>query len=391
MARHLNIAFEIQDLHLAREISEDLSTLSGISMIHSVGASGDQGTAAFQTPPEIILLEDRSAAGPLLPRLVALREAFPLAALFVISADRQPEHIVEAMKAGASDYFVIPVDPLALQRAIEKVRAQRTLSNGRAGLCYSFMSSKGGLGATALAVNFAALLAGRHEHTVALCDLCLQAGDVATMLDMPQERTIADLCSNFHRLDGHFLKGVLGRHASGIRFLPAPRNQEDAEIVHPEHIEKICTLLAEAHSRVIIDCPSMLIDDCTLQAFNVSEKLFVIIDLSVPALRNAARLFSLLGRLGIESAKIEFVVNRYTRGSTLSLNAADKLIGKKIFWALPNDFENVFSSINRGVPLVTATPRAALAKSLAEFIDKLRTPDAAGDYRGVRGTFGKAV
>ncbi len=391
MARHINIAFEIHDLHLAREISEDLRTVTGVSMIHNVGASGDQGTAAFQTPPEIILLEDRSNAGPLLARLRALRDAFPLATLFVISADRQPEHIVEAMQAGAADYFVIPVDPLALQRAIEKVRDQRTLSNGRAGLCYSFMSSKGGLGATAVAVNVAALLAGRHEHTVALCDLCLQAGDVATMLDMPQDRTIADLCSNFHRLDGHFLKGVLGRHASGIRLLPAPRNPEDAEIVRPEHIEKICALLAEAHSRVIIDCPSMLIDDCTLQAFSASEKIFVITDLSVPALRNAARLFNLLGRLGTAHDKIEFIVNRYTRGSTLSLEAADKLIGKKIFWALPNDFENVFSSINRGVPLVTATPRAALAKSLAEFIDKLRTPDAAGDYRGVRGTFGKAV
>jgi len=393
MGKDLNIAFEIQDLRLAEEISRELKEISCINLIHSVNDQGDHGTAAFKSPPQIILLEDQPDNSDLLRRLISLHHNFPLAAIFVISADCRPEHIVEVMKAGATEYFVTPVQSAILQRAVEKVREQRGRTEGsRLGACYSFISSKGGLGSTSLAVNTAALLAEQKGNTVALCDLCFQAADDSTLLDIVQEKTIIDLCGNFHRLDAHFLKGVLARHATGLNFLPAPNKPEDGEEVRPEHVEKICSLLRETHSGVIIDCPSMTVNDCTVQAFTASDKVFIVIDLSVPAVRNASRLFELIRKLGLPPQKVEFLVNRFIKSTPLSLEAAEKTLGKRVFWIFPNDFENIFSSINRGVPLATFNANAPLSKNLAEFAQRLINPaTAAKDYRGMRGTFGKAI
>lgn len=392
MVNNLNIAFEIQDLSLAREIAEELKGLSSINLIHSVSDKGDQGTVAFKAPPEIILLEDRPDAGYVVHRLINLRRHFPLAAIFIISDNRRPEHIVEVMKNGAAEYFATPVDPATLQRAVEKVRDQRGRAEGaRFGNCYSFISSKGGLGSTSIAVNTAALLSEQKGGTVALCDLCFQAGDDSALLDIIHDKTIIDLCRNFHRLDSVFLKGVMARHTTGLDFLPAPNNPEDGEEIRPEHVETICTLLRETHNNVIIDCPSMTVNDCTVQAFLASEKIFVVIDLSVPAVRNASRLFNLIRKLGVSPQKVEFVVNRYIKGMPLTLDSTEKTLGKKMFWLFPNDFENIFSSINRGVPLSTFNPHALLSRNLVEFIRKLRNPETAGEYRGLRGTFGKAV
>lgn len=392
MSESLNICFEISDLDLSREISDQLKSLASINLIHNITAEGDFGLNAFKAAPEIILLEDRCDASDILPRLAALRRNFPLAALFVISKDSRPEHIVEVMKAGAAEFFVTPVDAVALQKAIEKTRDQRRRAEGRhLGTGYCFISSKGGLGATTLAVNTAALMAQHNHDSVVLCDLCFQASDDSALLDIIHDKTIIELCRNFHRLDPHFLKGVLARHATGLDFLSAPHKPEEGEEIRPEHIEKICSLLRETHRRLIIDCPSMTVNDCTVHAFMASEKIFVVIDLSVPAVRNAARLTELFRKLGVPAKKVEFVVNRYIKSSPLSLESAEKTLGKKVFWLFPNDFEDVFSSINRGVPLATFNPRAILSKNLTEFAQKLRTSNAADDYRGMRGTFGKAL
>ncbi|HXV21363.1 MAG TPA: AAA family ATPase [Desulfuromonadales bacterium] len=392
MGQNLNIVFEIHDLSLAKELSEDLKNLTSITLTHRVSEQGDRGTTAFKAPPEIILVEDLPEASDIFRKLAGLRKSFPLASIFVISADRRPEHIVEIMKAGAAEYFATPLDPQTLRGAIEKVREQRgRQESAAAGPCYSFISSKGGLGATVIAVNVATALAEGRGAATALCDMSFQSGDCSVLLDLVPETSIADVCRNFHRLDASFLKGAMIRHATGLNYLAAPVNPDDCEEITAEKIERICALTREAHRCVIIDCPSMSVSESNFQALLASDKVFIVSDLSVPAIRNAARLFQHIRKLGISTQKIEIVVNRYIKETPLSLDSAEKTLGKKIFWLFPNDFENVISSINRGIPLIKLNPRSPLTRNIVEFIQKLQHPAAHLNYRGVRGTFGKAV
>jgi pilus assembly protein CpaE len=183
----------------------------------------------------------------------------------------------------------------------------------------------------------------------------------------------------------------MSRHHSGLAFLPAPGDPEDSEEVSAEHIARILDLSRQLFDVVLIDCASMRVDDRTMEIFNLSDKIFVVTDLSVPAVRNAARLCKLIAKLGINQEKIEVVVNRYLKGGALSIEEVEKTLKKRLFWLFPNDFKDIVSSINHGEPLVEKQPDAPFAKNTIEFAEKLGNPRVDASYRGLRGTFGKAL
>ena len=142
---------------------------------------------------------------------------------------------------------------------------------------------------------------------------------------------------------------------------------------------------------MIVDCTSMFVDDCTVEALKVSDRIFVTTDLSVPAVRNTARLCKLIEKMGINPNRLHIAVNRYIKGGTLSLEEVEKTLNRRIFWLFPNDFNDIVSSINRGVPIVKHQPSAPFSRNVMEFTEKLINAQAEAAYRGIRGAFGKAI
>ncbi|MCA1765490.1 MAG: hypothetical protein LC633_04465, partial [Desulfobulbaceae bacterium] len=198
-------------------------------------------------------------------------------------------------------------------------------------------------------------------------------------------------CKNFHRLDVSLLKGAMIKHKSGLELLAAPVSPEDYEMIEDGHTEKIIGLLTKLYDRIIVDCPSMSITGSTMEAFRVSSKVFIVIDLSLPAIRNAVRITQMIRKHGIAEEKIEFILNRYEKGATLSIEEAEKNLGKRIFWLFPNDFSEIMSSINEGEPVVQLHPRSLISKNIMSFTDKLRNKLGSKDYRGAKTAFGKSI
>lgn len=394
MPQTMNIAIEISDRELAKKISKDLDALANVKTHQWYGAMGEKGELAVKSSPNIIILDDAPETGEIFRRLPKMRHVFPQAAMFVVSNDKNPKHIVEVMKGGATEYMVTPLSAKVLINAVEEVRAKLTETGKIAkGTVYSFISSKGGLGSTILAVNTAVTMAktNKHGNAVALCDISFQSGDTTVLLDVLPETTIVDICKNFHRLDVSLLKGAMVQHSSGLELLAAPLNPEDQEVIQPGHTEKIMGLLTKLYDRVVVDCPSMSINGATIEAFRASNKIFIVIDLSLPAIRNAVRITQLMSKLGIDRGKIEFILNRYEKGPTLSIEEAEKSLGKRIYWLFPNDFSDIMSSINEGEPVVQLHPRSLIAKNIMSFTQKLRGKLGNKEYRGAKTAFGKPI
>jgi pilus assembly protein CpaE len=135
----------------------------------------------------------------------------------------------------------------------------------------------------------------------------------------------------------------------------------------------------------------MSLDACTLTVLHASEKIFIVTDLSVTAVRNASRYCEMILKAGINPSCINFVINRYIKGSAISIEEVEATLNKPVFWLFPNDFSQVISSINRGLPLVKFQPNAPLSKNIHEFVEKMQNSAAGSDYRGLKGTFGKAI
>jgi pilus assembly protein CpaE len=113
--------------------------------------------------------------------------------------------------------------------------------------------------------------------------------------------------------------------------------------------------------------------------------------MSVPSIRNTVRLCKLIRKLGISLEKIEIVINRFIKGGALSLAEVEKNFDKPVYWLVPNDFADIVSSINRGIPLVKLSHGAPFSKNVVEFIKKFQGLLDDQNFRGVKGTFGKNI
>jgi len=391
MAKIIQIAIDMPDQETIKELSRILAEIPEVKTTVWFDSMGEKGGLAVKVFPDILLIDDRPEGDRFFERLRILRNNFPLAAIFVVSGEKNPEHIVQVMKAGAKEYLVLPVREKVLARAVEEVR-QALAEAGKTSLAsvYSFISSKGGLGATVLAVNVAVALAERKKAgDVALCDTSFQSGDSSVLLDILPPTSILDLCKNFHRLDIALLQGVMLKHASGVELLAAPTHLEDMEEISAEKYEKILDLLRKRYRQIVIDCTSMHVDAITVHSFNISEKIFVAIDLSIPAIRNAVRLAAGMRQFGVPDENIYFVVNRFSKPNLLAVSEAEKTLGKRIYWLFPNDFEEIVSSINEGEPMVRFRPRSAFSENIRAFIEKLKGTAGDMEYRGASGAFGR--
>lgn len=392
MAKQLIVAVEISDSRLAKSILDILNGMSDVQAVQSYGSMLEKGSLSVKSAPSIIIIDDPAESADIAHKLSGLRRAFSHAAIFVVSPDKSPGKIIEVMKMGVAEYLVTPISDQILENAIEEVRLKLANAGQIArGAVYSFISSKGGLGSTVVAVNTAIALAMNKRQAVALCDMSFQSGDASVLLDIVPQTTIYDICQNFHRLDVSLLRGSMFKHNSGLDFLAAPLNPEESEAISAEHVARILDLAKKLYDHVVVDCTSMFVDDCTVEALKVSERIFVITDLSVPAVRNTARLCKLIEKMGVNPNRLQIAVNRYIKGGTLSLDEVEKTLNRRIFWLFPNDFNDIVSSINRGIPIVKNQSGAPFSRNVLEFTDKLLNcqPDAA--YRGIRGAFGKAI
>ena len=290
----------------------------------------------------------------------------------------------------------IPRSPIDLEKlidAIEEIRVKKgNAGQVTQGTTYSFIGSKGGLGSTVIAVNAATALVGKSQQSVILCDMSLESGDASVLLDILHGPTIVDLSRRIDRLDDSLFRGAVIRHQSGLEFIAAPQNPEDSSDVNADQTSHILALANKLYDHVIVDCPSMSHDACTLEVLHASDKIFIVTDLSVTAIRNASRYYEMILKTGINPSCINFVINRYIKGSAISIEEVEATLSKSVFWLFPNDFSQVVSSINRGLPLVKFQPNAPLSKNIHEFVEKMQNSAAAGgDYRGLKGTFGKAI
>lgn len=391
MAKIIQIAIEMPDQETIKELSRILAEIPEVKTTVWFDSMGEKGGLAVKVTPDILLIDDRPEGDRFFARLRILRTNFPQAAIFVVSGEKNPEHIVQVMKAGVKEYLVLPVREKTLTGAVEEVRhALAAADKTSMASVYSFISSKGGLGATVLAVNVAVALAeGKKAGSVALCDTSFQSGDSSVLMDLLPPTSILDLCKNFHRLDVALLQGVMVKHASGVELLAAPTHLEDMEEISQEKYEKILDILRKRYSQIVIDCTSMHVDTLTVHSFNVSEKIFVAIDLSIPAIRNAVRLTAVMRQFGVPDGNIYFVVNRFSKPNLLAISEAEKTLGKKIYWLFPNDFEEIISSINEGEPMVSFRPHSAFSENIRAFVEKVQGTAGDMEYRGASGAFGR--
>jgi len=308
--------------------------------------------------------------------LEKMKQAVPDLYVIVCDYSEDGESILLTIRSGANDYLTMPLKRSDLRDALTRLERtpRRTIAGGsQLGRIYTFLGAKGGVGTTALAVNFATVLSQRKKQTV-LLDVNWTANDVAMQVGAAPQYTLLEVGENLDRMDQSLFEGFVTRDPSGFLLVGPPDSLEQPRSMFSDSmLREFTTFLVEKYDAIVMDAGSDLSNDLTLAALQVSTTVFLVTTQEFPAIRSTQRYLSYLMRLGFTQDQVKIVINKYQKkgGSQIaSLEQVTQTLNQPVFYGIP-DSPAVLASINRARPLVTDRQAFAdMDRSFRSFVDK---------------------
>ncbi|MEU4169643.1 AAA family ATPase [Streptomyces sp. NPDC026665] len=309
--------------------------------------------------PEVVLVHERIGPVPALDLIRDLVMRFPAVGVVLITADTSTGVLTAAMDSGARGIVGLPLGYDALAERVQAAAAwsagmRRHLHSGApelyagpGGTVVTVTGAKGGVGATVTAVQLA-LAAKASGHNVALLDLDLQSGDVASYLDVQFRRSVADLAA-ITDINPRVLQDAVYTHDSGIALLLAPAEGERGEEVTDRVARQVLGALRSRHDVVVVDCGSQM-NSATAAAVEMADRALLLVTPDVIAVRAAKRMVRMWDRLQIRKAEeTTTVVNRFARGTEIQPSLVERVTGTKVARsAVPAAFKELQSVVDAG-------------------------------------------
>jgi pilus assembly protein CpaE len=338
-----------------------------------------------QSSPDLVIVAldgDRQRALSMVGQLAIDHPGLPI---LTVSADSQA--LLQSLQRGARHFLTQPVTLEDLVGALRRSLADVPQAGDRvggtivqapkaAGQVISILGSRGGVGCTSIAVNLAASLAVHPHNQVALIDLDLAMGDADIAIELPgnDNLSMGDLARNIERLDMNYLKRALVKHPeTGLSVLRHPLEIHEIGGIHEGHVERILNLLKISYTHLILDLSKALLPT-DLMALRMSNLILLIAQLELSSLRNVVRLIHSLSPEGDLGDKLRVVVNRAGSDLTedgITVKKAEEVIGKPIFWQIPNEAKPMLQARVNGQPLVQFAPRSKVQQSFQGLVQAL--------------------
>jgi len=352
-----------------RKTLRDLLDRQGNVEVAGMAKRPDEALSVIKTSkPHVLILELSKDSGKTLKWVEQTKLQFPGTSIFVSSADKNPDLVISAMRAGVQEFLSRPIDSDELKKAVDKVLKTREQMKARAparGRVISVFSKKGGLGVTTLAVNLGLALSRVAENKAALIDLDLQLGDVTSFLNLSAEYNILDVLDEDGGVDAVKLQSCMTRHESGVFVLSEPKNPADSDNVSSSQINQILRHLRSTFSYVVVDTPHTF-DSKSLEIFELSDHIIVVVAPNVSSIRAAKRTLGVFKQLGFLRDKVKVVANRVGKKDDI-----EKTLNYPVSWVIPNNYPVAIDAVNSGIPLVNHKGESNVAKSILELANDI--------------------
>ncbi|MGY8904549.1 MAG: AAA family ATPase [Burkholderiales bacterium] len=360
-----------------KAIRDDLLTqaldMSGVELSTHIGSARALLTILLKERPDVVLLDFPHADEQALEQIEAATLQASGTPVVLVSPDTSLKLLKRAMRAGVRDILPTPITAGTLQRAVDYVKESKSIStrfSGGGGTVLAFMPVKGGSGATFLATNLAETLAVQNKR-VLVVDLNLYFGDAALYVtDRIATAHVVDMALQSHRLDATLLAASVLRTQGNVHILPAPDLPNQIDAVTPDALEAIVSLARMEYDFVLLDM-SRTLDRLAVKALDLSDRIYMTLQLSLPTIQAVKRLTAVFSGLGYPSSKLSVVVNRFYKGGAFrqeELDRATNMLAKRI---VPNSYVAVTESINQGIPMIQLAPRDPVTRALQEWAQEL--------------------
>lgn len=282
----------------------------------------------------------------------------------------EPDLIIRAMRSGIQEFLVYPPEPKDLATALDRLM-RRTNTNGTRGSVLAVYSSKGGLGTTSIATNLThALAKSHHDGRVAIADLVVTDGDVRVFLNLKPAYDLGDLVKKLDRVDADLLNSLMTPVREGVWALPGPDEPEHDDLLDGSTVGTIIEHLRSHFAFTVLDCEHYM-SERTLAAMDLADRILLVTQLNVAALRSTQRTLALCRRLGYSNDKTCVVINRYQSADVLTLADAAQVLKCDVFWKLPNDYRTSAAALMKGITVAEYDSSSKLAWSYNQLAAKL--------------------
>jgi len=373
MPRNPRVAIIDQDPNSRAEIQKMLA-LSGFAVLGEAGYGIEAISLAKETGPDVVVIAIEEPIVRALQTVEALVDLLPQSPIVAYSSIRDPNSMRKAMLAGVKDYLVMPVKEEELVQSVHTALAQEERRRARlsgetdepvaCGTVLTVFGAKGGIGKTTISTNLATALVQKTGQSVVLVDLDTRFGDVAILMDIPVERSIADLAMPEEEINRELVQDCIYAHNTGVAILPAPIRPTDWRNIHAGHIERVVSLLAQTYDYVILDTPGTF-NDIVARALELATLVLLVATVDMASLKDTLLAIDMLRSWNFPQEKVKLVINATNEASNVQPQEIKRMLGRDVFWSIPYD-RNISAATQLGMPVVVAKPRSKAAESMVE-------------------------
>jgi len=317
--------------------------------------------------PNVVILDMRDRTT--VPAAVAmLRRQHPTTGVVIVAAALEPALMLEAMRAGVTEFLTAPLAASDLQAAMARVRAQSAPSTK--GEVFAFLGAKGGVGTTTVAVNVATAMAQLDPGSTLLIDLHLAYGDAAVFLGTEPRFSVIDALENVQRLDKAFFSGLVGQARAGLALL-ASSDRAAATSVDSTSVRNLIDAAARHYARVLLDVPR---SDVMLDALESASRIVIVANQELATVRAATRLAATL-RQRYGKDRLAVVISRFDQHSEIGQSDVERVLGSPVAYTFPSSYRLALDALNAGRPVVLdnhnklSTALIGFARGLVEAAD----------------------
>jgi pilus assembly protein CpaE len=314
--------------------------------------------------PEFLLLETSAVPGELSIGIRQLRHYCPRVKVVVLDARAESHAILSAMRAGANEFLHTPLEDTlrpALERLLSSDDGEVPAARGKV---IGFLSAKGGCGATTLACHLSGELQKLTGKSVLLADLDLTSGLAGFLMKTPSSYSILDALKNLSRLDESLWKALIVEHRPKLAVIPAPASYSRWDHPDETQLRQLLQFMRTQHDWVVLDLGRSL-NSIASAVLDEIDQLFLVSTLEVVALHG---LKSIVHGLFEQGEKLQLVLNRTPKMMDISTQELEKILGRSLYAALPNDYMSLYQSYSSGSLLDSNT---RLAQHFAMLASKI--------------------
>lgn len=329
--------------------------------------------------PDVILMDINMPNGNGLETTEEISIKYPEIVVVIMSVQKEAEYLKKAMLSGAREYIIKPFNLEILNQTIisaydkekERFKPMEEIVKSKSldGKITSFYSSKGGVGKSIIASNYALFMSKIANEKVILVDFDLLFGDVGLLLDVKFRQNAFTLVEDSGDMDYEKISKHVFNYSDNLHVMLSPSSPEYAEMVKSKDVEAILLELKKHYEHIIVDLSNDF-NETTLMSLDLSDYIYYVSTPDLLSIKNTKVGIEVLDSLSYRDDKVRIIINQTGVYKSLENNDIRKIISKNIYYSLPYDQKTVCDSVLSGEMIASENKmmKSKMYKSLEKFV-----------------------